>query len=111
MKRIVLIVSMLFGLVGFGLAQTAPQKDTKKAKTTTSSKAATTASTAKTATTVSTAKPAAGPTKKDGTPDMRYKANKEAAKKPPVHTKKDGTPDMRYKENKKTPATTPKKAS
>ena len=37
--------------------------------------------------------------KKDGTPDMRYKENKEAAKKP-VHTKKDGTPDKRYKENK-----------
>ena len=34
-----------------------------------------------------------GPVKKDGTPDMRYKANH--------HLKKDGTPDMRYKENKK----------
>ena len=33
-------------------------------------------------------------TKKDGTPDMRYKENKQ-------HLKKDGTPDMRYKENKK----------
>jgi hypothetical protein len=37
--------------------------------------------------------------KKDGTPDMRYKENKEAAK-PAAHTKKDGTPDKRYKENK-----------
>jgi hypothetical protein len=27
-------------------------------------------------------KPAAGPTKKDGTPDMRYKSNKDAANKP-----------------------------
>ncbi len=44
-----------------------------------------------------TAKPA--PTKKDGTPDMRYKANKEAAK-PAGPLKKDGTPDMRYKANK-----------
>jgi hypothetical protein len=37
----------------------------------------------------------AGPTtktKKDGTPDKRYKENK--------NLKKDGTPDMRYKENK-----------
>ncbi len=34
-------------------------------------------------------------TKKDGTKDMRYKANK------PV-LKKDGTPDMRYKANKTT---------
>jgi hypothetical protein len=50
----------------------------------------------------------AGPKKKDGTADMRYKANKDAAKKPPVHTKKDGTADKRYKENK--PATPPKKS-
>lgn len=34
-------------------------------------------------------------TKKDGTKDMRYKANK------PV-LKKDGTPDKRYKSNKTT---------
>lgn len=44
---------------------------------------------------------AVGPTKKDGTPDMRYKANKEAAKPAAGPTKKDGTPDMRYKANKK----------
>lgn len=41
----------------------------------------------------------AGPTKSDGTPDMRYKANKESVK-PAGPTKKDGTLDMRYKENK-----------
>ncbi len=46
-----------------------------------------------------------GPTKSDGTPDMRYKANKESAK-PAGPTKKDGTLDMRYKENK---AAAPKK--
>ena len=34
----------------------------------------------------------AGKTKKDGTPDRRYKENKKL--------KKDGTPDMRYKQNK-----------
>lgn len=45
----------------------------------------------------------AGPTKSDGTPDMRYKANKETAK-PAGPTKKDGTLDMRYKENKAAPA-------
>ena len=38
--------------------------------------------------------------KKDGTPDKRYKENKEAAK-PSAPTKKDGTPDMRFKENKR----------
>ena len=46
-----------------------------------------------------TAKAAAGPAKSDGTPDMRYKANKEATKQAGP-TKKDGTPDMRYKDNK-----------
>jgi hypothetical protein len=39
--------------------------------------------------------------KKDGTPDMRMKENKEAAKaKPSGPLKKDGTADMRYKTNK-----------
>jgi hypothetical protein len=42
---------------------------------------------------------AAGATKKDGTPDMRFKANKEAAK-PAGPLKKDCTPDMRFKANK-----------
>lgn len=48
------------------------------------------------------------PSKSDGTPDMRYKANKEKFKaEAPGPRKADGTPDMRYKENKaarKTPA-------
>jgi hypothetical protein len=41
--------------------------------------------------------------KKDGTPDMRHKENKEAAKAkvaPAGPTKKDGTPDKRYNANK-----------
>ena len=37
--------------------------------------------------------------KKDGTPDKRYKENKEP-EKPTGPLKKDGTPDKRYKENK-----------
>lgn len=36
--------------------------------------------------------------KKDGTPDKRFKENKEGAA--PKHLKKDGTPDKRFKENK-----------
>lgn len=45
---------------------------------------------------------AAGPAKKDGTPDMRYKSNKTAvATTSPKHLKKDGTPDKRYTETKK----------
>jgi len=40
--------------------------------------------------------------KKDGTPDMRYKENKETKQTaaPAGPTKKDGTPDMRHKANK-----------
>jgi len=48
--------------------------------------------------------------KKDGTPDMRYKDNKETTKaKPAGPVKKDGTPDMRYKENQKKEAAPKKK--
>ena len=36
-------------------------------------------------------------TKADGTPDKRYKENKETSDGP---KKKDGTPDKRYKKNK-----------
>jgi hypothetical protein len=39
--------------------------------------------------------------KKDGTPDMRMKMNKDAKTKAAGPLKKNGTPDMRYKANKK----------
>ena len=39
------------------------------------------------------------PMKKDGTPDMRYKANRQAQENK-RGMKKDGTPDMRRKENR-----------
>ena len=94
MKKLVLIVNLLLAFAGFTFAQApaATKPKATKAATTTKPAAATT--------------PAAGPKKADGTPDMRYKANKDAAKTPPQHLKKDGTPDMRYKENK--PAAKPK---
>jgi hypothetical protein len=81
MKKLFLIASLVLASAGIGFAQTTPAAPAKTK-------------------TEKTAKPAAGPTKKDGTPDMRYKANKDASKTPAQHTKKDGTPDMRYKENK-----------
>jgi hypothetical protein len=60
--------------------------------------------TAKVAKPAAAVKPAAAPAgkvKADGTPDMRFKENKEAAKAAaPGPKKADGTPDMRYKENK-----------
>jgi hypothetical protein len=85
----------------FSIASYAQPKKAKKAKTETSAKVDTKAKagTSKTTTTVKTSTSASGPTKKDGTLDMRYKVNKEA--KTTTHLKKDGTPDKRYKENKK----------
>lgn len=90
-------------LTGMTFAQT------KKPKTDSAGKK-TTATTKKTTTTTKPTTTAAGPTKKDGTADMRYKANKDAAAAKPTttHLKKDGTPDKRYKENKTT--ATPKKS-
>ena len=41
------------------------------------------------------------PTKKDGTPDKRFKENKKTIPTTTVSVKKDGTPDKRYKANKK----------
>jgi predicted lipoprotein with Yx(FWY)xxD motif len=85
MKKIFLAFSLILALAGVSFAQ-----------------APATTKTAKKPTSAASAKPAATTvTKKDGTADMRYKANKDAAKTPPVHAKKDGTPDKRYKENKK----------
>ena len=93
MKRLVLIVNLLLAFVGFTFAQAPAATTAKKPK-------AAKAATAAPAKPAAAATPAAGPKKADGTPDMRYKANKDAAKTPPQHLKKDGTPDMRYKENK-----------
>lgn len=82
MKKLLLILGLVAGMTA--MAQTTPAsiKQDKKAAT-------------------AQTKPAAGPTKKDGTPDKRFKANKTAADTTVVHTKKDGTPDKRFKENKK----------
>jgi hypothetical protein len=103
MKKGLIAFIFLISFQAYSKAQTTPDKAKKPATTTASTKPATT-SAAKPATTAAT-KPttAAGPVKKDGTADMRYKTNKDAAKAAPAttHTKKDGTPDKRYKENKK----------
>ncbi len=44
---------------------------------------------------------ATGKLKADGTPDMRFKENKDKETKPTGPLKKDGTPDKRFKANKK----------
>jgi hypothetical protein len=90
MKKIfcLLVSLVVLGTASFAQDKTAPKTSTT-AKKTTAPKAADVKTPAAT-----TAK-----TKKDGTPDMRYKENKDAAK-PGTKLKKDGTPDMRYKANK-----------
>ncbi len=84
MKKILVVLLAAFSLSMASFAQTKPSE---KAKT-------------------PAAKTAAAPVKKDGTPDMRFKANKEAAKAttPAGPLKKDGTPDMRHKANKEAAA-------
>lgn len=68
------------------------------AKSTTQQKAPGNASST---TTVTKTESAHKPMKKNGTPDMRYKENKNVATASSAHLKKNGTPDKRFKENKK----------
>jgi hypothetical protein len=87
MKKIIIALLFLAGIFGTTNAG-AQQKKTTPAKTTTVK--------VKDSTTVKKTG-----LKKDGTADMRYKENKNAAKVKPVGPlKKDSTPDMRYKANK-----------
>lgn len=87
MKKLLIVLSFTLGL-GFASAQTAASKQapppppaTKSMKQETPVKTAKTQAPAKSNTAIKT--------KKDGTPDKRYTANKQL--------KKDGTPDKRYK--------------
>lgn len=77
-------------------AQTAPA--TTMSSSSSSTKMSTTKTTTPSSTTTTTKM------KADGTPDMRYKANK-TTKMATGPTKADGTPDMRYKTNKTTTKT------
>ena len=91
MKKIIIALLFLAGTLSFtnGWAQ---QKTTGK-------KSATTAKTATVKAKDSTVVKKSG-MKKNGTPDMRYKANKTAKTVPAGPLKKDSTPDLRYKANK-----------
>ena len=115
MKKLIGLLAIVF-FASVAFAQTTPVKQEQKkaaAKTEAAKPAVKAAEKPAEKAAVKVAeKPAeksAAPTKKDGTPDMRYKANKEAAKTAPAApaapTKKDGTPDKRYKENKEAPKT------
>jgi len=84
MKKILVVLLTAFGLSMASFVQTKPAEKAK----------------------APAANTAAAPVKKDGTPDMRFKTNKEAAKAttPAGPLKKDGTPDMRHKANKEATA-------
>ncbi|GEN74920.1 hypothetical protein CHA01nite_06600 [Chryseobacterium hagamense] len=93
MKKFLTAMSVVLGL-GLATAQhTTAAVKTQTVKTVKPVKQNMPATTAKPAASM---KPAAAPAvakmKKDGTPDKRYKVNK--------NLKKDGTPDKRYKANK-----------
>jgi hypothetical protein len=114
MKRLLFACLLMIGFAGIAGAQTTATPDKKKTtvkskidkvdkKTTTAEKSSskiTTIPSAKTSngTAATTTKPATK-MKANGTPDMRYKANKEVAKAAGPK-KKNGEPDMRYKVNK-----------
>lgn len=110
MKKILIACSMLLGISLAASAQTqtpatTPSKKqvatkhavavTDAAKQKTQQAAASVKQTEKKTETAATQAKTSGPLKKDGTPDKRYKENKQM-----VHVKKDGTPDKRFKENK-----------
>lgn len=114
MKKLLMLLGLMVGFVAISNAQTtAPKTSAKetakpakvvkmhqeKATTQSASTAAKTKTVAKKATDKTEAASTAHPAKADGTPDMRYKANK-TTKAAPGPKKADGTPDMRYKANK-----------
>ncbi|WP_295116643.1 hypothetical protein [uncultured Chitinophaga sp.] len=97
MKKLLTAALALLLTVSFSFAQEKKKADTKKPATENVKKDGTPDKRYKE--NKETAK-TEGPKKKDGTPDKRYKENKEAKVEGPM--KKDGTPDKRYKENKDT---------
>ena len=108
MKKIIALFTVLAFMLNMAVAQEAPKKKEKAepAKKEVKAEKAKKEEKAEPAKTDAKAEPAkteksekAAPMKKDGTPDKRFKENKEA-KKESGPLKKDGTPDKRFKENK-----------
>ncbi|MEO5890743.1 MAG: hypothetical protein ABIQ31_10845 [Ferruginibacter sp.] len=93
MKKLILAVAMMIGIISFSTAQKVVDSAAKKHVSKKAMPAKSSVST------VAPAKPAPGVVlKKDGTPDKRYNSAAAKAKGP---LKKDSTPDLRYKANKK----------
>ncbi len=96
MKKLLIATAIFMGLCGIVSAQEKVTATPAK-KATKTEVAKTSAKSLKTTPAVTTVPV----TKADGTPDMRLKVNKDAAKaRKTGKTKADGTPDMRFKENK-----------
>lgn len=125
MKKLVIATCMMLGFAGVVCAQKTATTTASTTKTDTKLKpvkpAVASTKPAKVVkmdkpvskTQTATTKPVTkGPTKADGTLDMRYNVNKNATKtvtKGP--TKADGTPDMRFNSNKTAPKTKTKTKS
>ena len=117
MKKLVIAFAMVLGFASIANAQTGVAKATTGTKPVAVKPA--TAVAAKPALSTATAKPAvvkpatapkaaaATKLKADGTPDMRFKANKTAAAPVAGPKKADGTADMRFKANKAAAAKKP----
>jgi hypothetical protein len=87
MKKLLILICLFVGFTAIATAQTARKKapaalKLEKVKPTTESNTASKSF------------------KKDGTPDKRFKENKQNRETPAGPLKKDGTPDLRYKKNK-----------
>ena len=102
MRKIICTLLALTVIFGSSFAQTKDKKEkagTTKETTKKAEKKPESSAPAKKEATGGEAK--TSKTKKDGTPDMRFKENKEKKEaKPAGPTKKDGMPDKRYKANK-----------
>jgi hypothetical protein len=113
MKKIIVSVFILIACVGILNAQNAPtkttakttkvaeKKDAKMVKSTEKQEAKMAKDAEKKQDKIAKTPLNKTGLKKDGTPDMRMKMNKDAKTVPAGPTKKNGTPDMRYKANKK----------
>ena len=103
MKKIIAMFTVLAFMLNVAVAQEATKKNEKAENKVEKPKKVEKAEVAEPAKPdMQQSKSEGGKLKKDGTPDKRYKENKEAKTeaKPAGPLKKDGTPDMRHKANK-----------
>jgi hypothetical protein len=100
MKKLFLSLAVALGISAASFAQTAAPVAVKTAPPVAAKQTAPKKIKATPTAKPAPASPAIAKVKADGTPDMRYKENKQAKTAAPGPKKADGTPDMRYKKNK-----------